>query len=192
MTKNDEIFVSVDVEADGPIPGPHSMLSFGAVSFQVKTGGNWNRFWDFSANLDTLPGASGDPKTMEWWSKRPEAWAKARADARPPEEVMKDFTEWLESLPGKPVFVGWPATWDFMFIFWYLIKFTGKSPFSHSGLCLKSIASDRLGLPFRNTGKRNLPKEWFAGCPKHNHEALTDAEEQGILWMNMLLQKGQP
>lgn len=26
-----EIYISTDVEADGPIPGPHSMLSFACV-----------------------------------------------------------------------------------------------------------------------------------------------------------------
>ena len=28
-----EIYVSTDVEVDGPIPGPHSMLSFGSAAF---------------------------------------------------------------------------------------------------------------------------------------------------------------
>lgn len=27
-----EIYVSTDVETDGPIPGPHSMLSFGSAA----------------------------------------------------------------------------------------------------------------------------------------------------------------
>ena len=28
-----EIYVSTDVEADGPIPGPHSMLSFASAAY---------------------------------------------------------------------------------------------------------------------------------------------------------------
>jgi hypothetical protein len=28
-----EIYVSTDVESDGPIPGPHSMHSFGSAAF---------------------------------------------------------------------------------------------------------------------------------------------------------------
>ena len=32
MSSN-EIFVSTDVEADGPIPGPNSMLSFGSAAY---------------------------------------------------------------------------------------------------------------------------------------------------------------
>ena len=48
-----EIYVSTDVEADGPIPGPHSMLSFGSAAFrQDKT-----LVSTFSANLELLPGA---------------------------------------------------------------------------------------------------------------------------------------
>jgi hypothetical protein len=31
MTK--EIYVSTDVETDGPIPGPHSMLSLGSAAY---------------------------------------------------------------------------------------------------------------------------------------------------------------
>jgi hypothetical protein len=27
-----EIYISTDIEADGPIPGPHSMLSIGAAA----------------------------------------------------------------------------------------------------------------------------------------------------------------
>jgi hypothetical protein len=58
-----EIYVSTDVEADGPIPGPNSMLSFGSAAY---TGGK-ELTGTFSANLETLPGATADPKTAEWW-----------------------------------------------------------------------------------------------------------------------------
>ena len=59
-----EIYVSTDVEADGPIPGPNSMLSFGSAAYTAgkKLPGT------FSANLLTLPGATADPETMEWLS----------------------------------------------------------------------------------------------------------------------------
>jgi len=67
-----EIYVSTDVEADGPIPGPNSMLSFGSAAY---TGGK-ELIGTFSANLETLPGATADPKTAEWWAQQPEAWAR--------------------------------------------------------------------------------------------------------------------
>ena len=57
---NPEIYVSTDVEADGPIPGPHSMLSFGSAAYLADK----TLVATFSANLDTLPEAHGHPDTM--------------------------------------------------------------------------------------------------------------------------------
>src|SRR5437870_9631763 len=125
-----EIYVSTDVEADGPIPGPHSMLSFASAAYTADK----TLVATFEANLVTLPGASGDPKTMEWWKTQPQAWQACRTNPREPAEVMPEYVKWLKSLPGRPVFVGYPVAFDFMFIYWYLIRFAGESPFSHSAL----------------------------------------------------------
>ena len=54
----------------------------------------------FAANLVTLPGATGDEKTMAWWQTQPEAWAACRANPREPGEVMPEYVRWLKSLPG--------------------------------------------------------------------------------------------
>src|SRR3954471_21909909 len=104
-----EIYVSTDVETDGPIPGPHSMLSFASAAYRpdkalVST---------FSANLQTLPGASGHPETMAWWQTQPEAWAEARRDPQDPAAAMRSYVAWLKGLPGAPVFVAYPAGFDF-------------------------------------------------------------------------------
>ena len=48
-----EIYVSTDVEADGPIPGPNSMLSFGSAAYAPDK----TLIGTFSANLLQLPGA---------------------------------------------------------------------------------------------------------------------------------------
>ena len=100
-----EIYVSTDVEADGPIPGPNSMLSFGSAAY---TGGK-ELIGTFSANLETLPGATADPKTAEWWAQQPEAWAACQQELEMPETAMRRYVLWLKALPGKPVFVGYPA-----------------------------------------------------------------------------------
>ena len=68
-----EIYVSTDVETDGPIPGPHSMLSFASAAYRADK----TLVATFDANLYTLPEAEGDPRTMAWWQKQPEAWAAA-------------------------------------------------------------------------------------------------------------------
>ncbi len=176
-----EIYISTDIEADGPIPGPHSMLSIGAAAYTadkvlVST---------FSANLETLPGAQPHPKTAEWWAKQPEAWAACRKDLELPERAMTRYATWIKSLGGKPVFVAYPAGFDFMFVYWYLMKFLGESPFSHSALDIKSFAMAMLKTNYRESTKRNMPKRWFDDLP-HTHIALSDATEQGALFCNML------
>lgn len=179
-----EIYVSTDVEADGPIPGPHSMLSFASAAYRADK----TLVGTFEANLCSLPGAQGDPRTMAWWKGQPEAWAACRKNVREPEVVMPEYVAWLKGLPGKPVFVAYPAAYDFMFVYWYLMRFAGESPFSHSALDIKSYAMAVLGTEFRESTKRNMPKAWFDDLP-HTHVALDDAKGQGALFCNMLAER---
>jgi len=72
-----------------------------------------------------------------------------------------------------------------LFLYWYLIKFTGRSPFSFSALDIKSYAMAVLRLPYRKSTKRNMPKRWFSKT-EHAHIALDDAIEQGELFCAML------
>src|SRR5262245_60404888 len=85
-----EIYVSTDVEADGPIPGPNSMLSFGSAAYTASK----NLLDTFTANLELLPGASPDLKTMEWWKTKPEAWEACRKDLQFPEVAIKQYLTW--------------------------------------------------------------------------------------------------
>ena len=182
-----EIYVSTDIEADGPIPGPNSMLSFASAAFREDK----TLVSTFAANLTTLPGAQGDAKTMEWWRGQPEAWAACRTDPREPGAVMPEYVAWLRALPGRPVFVAYPAAYDFLFVYWYLIRFAGESPFSHTALDIKTYAMALLGTEYRDSVKRNMPRHWFDNLP-HTHVALDDAIGQGALFCNMLAERGAP
>jgi hypothetical protein len=176
-----EVYVSTDVEADGPIPGPHSMLSFGSAAYLADK----TLIGTFEANLELLPGAKGHPSTMQWWKTQPEAWAACRVNPRDPAVVIPEYVAWLKSLPGKPVFVAYPAGFDFTFVYWYLIRFAGESPFSHSALDIKSYAMAVMGTEYRESTKRRMPKIWFDQM-SHTHVALEDALGQGALFCNML------
>src|SRR5215475_4033484 len=170
-----EIYVSTDVETDGPIPGPNSMLSFGSAAYRADK----TLVSTFSANLETLPGAKGDPRTMAWWQEQPGAWKECRRNPQSPESAMREYLAWLKALPGKPVFVAYPAGFDFLFVYWYLIRFTGESPFSHSALDIKTYAMAILGGEYRESVKRKMPARWFDDVP-HTHVAVDDAKEQGM------------
>jgi hypothetical protein len=176
-----EIFVSTDVETDGPIPGVYSMLSFASAAYLPDK----QLIGTFSVNLETLPEAITDPETMTWWQTQPEAWLACRANLEKPETALQNYLTWLKALPGAPVFVAYPAAFDFLFVYWYLIRFTGESPFSYSALDIKTYAMALLKKPYRETVKRNMPKRWFDDFP-HTHLALEDAIEQGALFCNML------
>lgn len=181
MSRAQEIYVSTDIEADGPIPGPHSMLSFASAAFRI----DGEMVGTFERNLETLEGAVADPETEAWWATQPAAWAACRKDLATPKAAMADYVAWLEALAGKPVFVGYPASYDFLFVYWYLRRFAGRSPFSHSALDIKTVAMLRLGCGYRDATKNRMPKRWFGEQP-HTHVALDDAIGQGVLFCRMM------
>ena len=98
---------------------------------------------------------------------------------------MPEYVAWVDGLPGMPVFVGYPAAFDFMFVYWYLMRFVGRSPFSFSALDVKTMAMVMLRKDYRRSTKSAMPRRWFDDLP-HSHVALDDALEQGALFCNML------
>ena len=39
---------------------------------------------------------------------------------------MPRYLAWLKALPGRPTFVGYPAAYDFLFVYWYLIALSAE------------------------------------------------------------------
>src|SRR5689334_5545112 len=94
-----EVYVSTDVESNGPIPGMYSMLSFASAAYLADK----TLVGTYTANLELLPEAAEHPKTMEFWKNEPAAWEDSRRDLQSPEKAMLDYAAWLKALPGKPV-----------------------------------------------------------------------------------------
>ena len=177
-----ETYVSTDIETDGPIPGPNSMLSLGSVAFDAAG----REIASFEINLETLQGAATDPKTMEWWKSEPAAWKAARANPVEAGAAMARYLDWVEALPGRPVFVAYPLLFDMMFVYWYLIRFCGRSPFSFSGIDIKTMAYAAMGSEsYRAASKKHMPKHWLPPSAPHTHVAVEDAREQGRLFFNI-------
>jgi hypothetical protein len=70
------------------------------------------------------------------------------------EKAMQNYLKWLKDLPSLPVFVACSAAFDFMFVYWYLIRFTGESSFSHSALDIKTFAMAMLKKPYRESVRK--------------------------------------
>lgn len=177
----EEIYVSTDIECDGLVPGWHSMLSLGSAAFTAD--GELLR--TFSANLEPLPDCEPLAITMQWWQSYPEAWAQCQVDPRPPARVIAEFARWVLDLPGQPVFVGYPAVFDFGFVSYYLARFTRGNPFGFAALDIRSFAMALTGKAFLATTKESMPAAWVTDRP-HSHVALDDAIEQGEWFCNML------
>src|SRR5712692_9472618 len=124
MPKLPELYVAVDVEADGPIPGPFSMLSLGmAVAGHADL--------TFYTELRPI-----SPDFV------PEALAVSGLDrdrllreAPAAEDAMRSAADWVNGLRqiGRPVFLAAPAVFDGMFLHWYFRRYTGSSPFGATG-----------------------------------------------------------
>lgn len=181
LKNSKEIYISVDIEADGPIPGDYSMLSLGAAAFDDEG----TLLDTFYMNMSPLPDASQSKDTMKWWDKNPEAWNALIVNRESPYDAMESFRNWCLDKGGKPVFVGYPASYDFMFVYWYLIHFVGDSPFGFQALDIKTLAFSYMGLSFKETTKKTMPKKWFYSVTKHSHIAVEDAVEQGELFFNI-------
>lgn len=192
MSDRRTVYLSVDVEADGPIPGPYSMLSFG-VALCGRSEGD-----AFTAT---------DPSKQTFYRElRPisadfdrEALAvsgldrlRLQAEGADPAQAMADFRAWVSEAGAgaKPVVVGYPACYDWMFLYWYLIRFGGHSPFGHSGcMDMKTMYAVKARRPIAFVGKRSMPKHLLPQRP-HTHNALDDAIEQGELFANLMAWNG--
>ena len=184
MTKP-TVYLSIDIEADGPIPGNYSMLSLGGALFTdsgelVST---------FSANLKQLNGAWQDPDTMQFWADNHEAYAEATKDPQDIYDSMEKFSMWIDEhvpMDTSVTLIGYPIAYDFMWVYWYYWEYLGKMPrFSFSGLDIKTYAAATLKSDYKHTTKRNWPKAWRQSETVHAHVAETDAIEQGEMFFLM-------
>jgi hypothetical protein len=100
---------------------------------------------------------------------------------------MPRFAGWLEKLPGKPIFVGYPVAFDWPFVYYYLHRFAGgKNPFVRNAIDVESFAMGVLGKGYMEVSKRSWPEHWFDRTLKHTHVAIDDALGQGISFVRML------
>lgn len=189
MANKRDLYISIDIEADGPIPGDFSMISLGAAAFLLPSRVPVSTF---EVNLQTLPNAGQNADTMQWWSRFPDAWAHATRAPVPAGEAMASLVEWVaaerKTHEADPVMVVYPS-WDYMWVQWYLSKFVpeARSPFGLGSLDVKTLAMVALKIDrFKEAAKRRFPKRWAEGQPKHTHKAVEDAIGQGVLFVNIM------
>lgn len=103
---------------------------------------------------------------------------------RDPAEAMLEFENWIKaSVPADhyPVFVGFNAAFDWMFVCDYFERFLGRNPFGHSAIDIKSFYLGMAGGSWAETSMRFLSPRYLDGR-ELSHNALGDARDQAVLF----------
>lgn len=165
-----ELYVAVDVEADGPIPGPYSMISLG---MSVAGRPELSFYTELRPISDEFVPAALAVSGLDR--------DRLLREAPPAEVAMAAAARWVNGLrrTGRPVFLAAPAVWDGMFVHWYFVRFLGHSPFgaTGSGVDLRSYWMGRTGAEWSRTHKGRIKNALgLTGLP-HTHHAGEDAAE---------------
>jgi DNA polymerase III epsilon subunit-like protein len=177
MNEHTDILISVDVETAGPYPGRYSLLSIGACLISDFESTFYVELQPVS--LDVIPNALAvSGLTVEGLVERGE----------PPAAAMLKFADWLGSVcshGSHPVFVGFNAPFDWMFVNEYFHRYLGYNPFGHNALDIKAYYAGRTGAAWSQTSLRHIAAR-YGGPPSLTHNALTDAIDQAGLMAAML------
>jgi len=173
MSKAKEVFISVDVETAGPIPGEYSLLSIGACDIDHPDR-------RFACELKPISMAFV-PEALAVTGLSLDALEKTGLE---PTDAMAQFAAWARSLASNGevlVFVGFNAAFDWSFVNYYFHRFLGENPFGFSALDIKSLYMGASGSTWSDTRSSQMVK---ALNPRHagDHNALHDAIFQAELF----------
>ncbi len=172
-----EMYFSVDVESNGPLPGEYSMTALGCVVVGQPDCVFYAELQPITDRVDPEAEAVSG-LTLDY----------LRIHGSDPAEVMHRFRHWVVQTDGgahRPVFVALNATYDWMFVHWYLMRFVGENPFSPGGLDIKAYYMGMFGTLWQETGSRRMAARFGVEQGK-THHALDDARFQAALFQKML------
>ena len=166
-------YITVDVEADGPIPSDYSMICFGAIIVEPDLK---NTFY-----------GKLKPISDKWIPEALRISGFSREETLKfdsPINVMKQFDNWLKlnRRDSKLIFISDNNGFDWQFINWYFHHFLGYNPFGHSSTNLGSLYKGMMKDVFTNF--KHLRKTKHTHNPVHdatgNAEALLAMRELGL------------
>lgn len=183
-----DVYFSADVETDGPIPGPYSMLSFALVYAGKSDGkrfegpGNFDR--SFYAELRPI----SDQFQAEALQVNKLDRDRLLREGKDPKAAMVEAGRWVRGIAGdaRPVLAAYPLSFDWLWLYWYFVNFSGeKSPFKHSSCFdMKTAYAVKAGVPIARAGRTKLEGA-LGGRHEHSHHALDDAIKQAELFVKL-------
>ena len=176
-TLPDEVFISVDVETSGPVPGLYALLSIGAcvVDQEDKT------FYIELCPPDKaliLPGAvAATGIDMD----------RLRKEGTDPAIAVAEFASWIRQVSGntRPIFVAFNAPFDWSFVNDLFVRAGIDNPFGYTALDMKAFYMGLSGCSWDETRSSRLP-EALQPSPVREHHALDDAVAQAMVFGKML------
>lgn len=172
MSEKREVFVSVDVETAGPIPGEFSLLSIGACCVDDDS-------CVFAAELKPI-NRNADRKALEVTGLSLDTLTER---GLAPEAAMRNFAAWLEGVAGEGriVFVGLNAPFDWSFVNYYFHRFLGYNPFGFTALDIKAFYMGATGSSWHDTRSSQMSRH-LSPQLRGDHDALHDAKYQAELF----------
>jgi DNA polymerase III epsilon subunit-like protein len=171
-----EVFISVDVEAAGPIPGEYSLMSLGACD--VRDGGI-----AFECLIKPING-NIDRKALEVTGLNLDDLEQV---GLPPADAMERFRQWINQTTGRegrPVFVGFNASFDWSFVNYYFHKYLGANPFGFAALDIKSLYMGATGCSWDETRSSRISSRLKPRL-EGTHNALRDAQYQAEMFRSI-------
>lgn len=177
-----ELYISVDIETAGPIPGEFSLLSLGAC----VVGDTARHLY-----VELLP--LNDNYTEEAMATCALSLPGLRANGKEPRLAMEQLAAWVQEVADgkRAVFVGFNAPFDWSFVNYYFIKFCGlnQNPFGHAALDIKSYYMGAYRTSWADTSMKRLPPELHDPGSPLAHNALADAIQQAEIFERLLAVK---
>ena len=174
---SDELYVSVDVETSGPVPGIYSLLSIGACVISEP---------NQSIYLELQPdGLKHDPEAVAVTGLN---LTKLENEGLAPQAAMLKLEQWLNQIGSagqKVVFVGLNTPFDWSFINYYFHKYSGSNPFGFTAIDMKAYYMGATGCCWKETKSSQMTAR-LNPISAPNHNALDDARFQGELFALML------
>lgn len=186
----DTIYLSFDIEADGPSPQLNNMLSIGICG----TDHRGQIIVEWERNIFPRYGKSCDPDTMlEFWSKNQDAWRYINKNRISASQAMAELDQLIYDLSSrynKIIWLAWPAAFDWQWLNCYYQEAaqqqpgTFKSKIGHKATCMSSVWAHVT----RNLSKGEETALWKQLSPEEqgNHTPLVDARVQATRYFNLL------
>ena len=188
-----DAYFSADVETDGPIPGPFSMLSFALVYAGSFDGLRFERPTNYARTFYRELKPISDQFQPEALEVNGLDRGRLVIEGADPTKTMTEASQWVRAIAGqaKPVLVAYPLSFDWAWLYWYFVRFSEDgSPFGYSRCFdLKTALSIKGSTPIAASGRSRLTGS-LKSTRAHTHHALDDAIEQAEIFANVFEWEG--